>query len=134
MTAWVRVLIAFVVFCHGFIYIRIGSVLPGPVKEWNGSSWFLGSAVTGDQLRALVIGLHVIAGIATIACAFAIGFAPSVPQWWRPFAITGAAVGIAAFSVFWDGQTRLLFEEGVIGAVVSVILLATAIVFPAAFR
>ena len=38
MTPWVRVLIAFVVFCHGFIYIRIGSVLPGPIKEWRGSS------------------------------------------------------------------------------------------------
>jgi hypothetical protein len=134
MTTWVRVLIAFVVFCHGFIYIRIGSVLPGPIQEWSGSSWFLGSAVTSGQLRALAIGLHVIAGIATIACAFAIGFAPSVPHWWRRFAITGAAVGIAAFSVFWDGQIRLLFDEGVIGAIVSVILLATAIVFPAAFR
>jgi hypothetical protein len=48
--------------------------------------------------------------------------------------ITAAALGVAAFAVFWDGQTRLLYEEGAIGAVVSVILLATAIVFPAAFR
>lgn len=134
MSPWVRYLIAFVVFCHGFIYIRIGSVLPGPVKAWKGSSWLLGSAVTGGPLTALVIGLHVIAGIATIGCALAIGFAPSVPQWWRPLAITGAAVGIAAFAVFWDGQPQLLFEEGAIGAVVSVILLATAMTFPAAFR
>ena len=80
------------------------------------------------------MGLHVIAGIATIACAFAIGFAPSVPRWWRPFAITGASVGIAAFAVFWDGQTRLLVEEGAIGAVVSVILLATATMLPGMFR
>jgi hypothetical protein len=65
MTPWVRVLIAFVVFCHGFIYIRIGSVLPGPIKEWRGSSWLLGSTLTGDRLTTLVVGLHVIAGIVT---------------------------------------------------------------------
>jgi hypothetical protein len=133
MTLWVRVLIAFV-FCHGIIYIRIGSVLPGPIKEWRGSSWLLGSTLTGDRLTTLVVGLHVMAGIATIACSLAIGFAPSVPGWWRPLAITGAALGVAAFAVFWDGQTQLLFQEGAIGAVVSVILRATAMMFPAAFR
>ena len=47
---WMRLLIAFVVFCHGFIYVRIGSVLPDPIKEWRGSSWLLGSAVTGERL------------------------------------------------------------------------------------
>lgn len=134
MTTWGGLLIAFVVFCHGFIYVRIGSVLPDPIKEWGGSSWLLGRAVTGDRLTTLVVGLHVIAGIATIACALAIGFAPSVPGWWRPLAIAGAAAGIAAFAVFWDGQGRLLVEEGAIGAVVSLILLAAAIASPAALR
>ena len=133
MTPWLRFLIAFVVFCHGFVYVRIGSVLPGPIKEWRGSSRLLGSAVTDGQLKALVVGLHVIAGIATLACAVAIGFAPWIPGWWRPLAIAGAAVGIAGFAVFWDGQTRLLFQEGAIGAVLSLILLGGAIAFPRAF-
>ena len=92
------------------------------------------SVATGGRLTTLVIGLHVIAGIAAIGCALAIGFAPSVPGWWRPLAIASAALGAAAFAVFWDGQSRLLFEEGGIGAVVSVILFTTAILFPAAFR
>lgn len=111
MTPWLRYLIAFVVFCHGFICVRIGSALPGPIKEWNGSSWFLGSAVTDDRLRTLVVGLHVIAGLATLACAVAIGLVPSVPGWWRPLAIGGAALGITAFAVFWDGQTQFLFRK-----------------------
>jgi hypothetical protein len=33
MTPWLRYLIAFVIGCHGFIYVRIGSALPGPIKE-----------------------------------------------------------------------------------------------------
>jgi uncharacterized YccA/Bax inhibitor family protein len=65
MDPWLRYLIAFVVFCHGFIYVRIGSVLP---------------------------------------------------------------------AVFWDGQTRLLFEEGVVGVIVSVMLLGFAMAFPLALR
>jgi hypothetical protein len=133
MTPWMRLLIAFIVFGHGFIYIRIGSLLPDPITEWQGRSWLLGSAVTGDRLTMLAIGLHVVAGIATIACALAIGFAPSLPGWWPPLAIASAALGVAAFAVFWDGQTQLLLEEGAVGVVVSLILLAMA-VWPAAFR
>jgi hypothetical protein len=127
MAPWLRYLIAFVVFAHGFVYVRIGSVLPGPIKAWRGRSWLLSDTVTGDQLRRVVISLHVAAGIALLACAVAIALAPSLPGWWRPLAITGAAIGLVAFSVFWDGQTRLLFEEGVIGAVVSLVLLIGAI-------
>jgi hypothetical protein len=107
--------------------------LPGPIKEWKGSSWLLGSAITDDLLKTFVIALHVIAGMALLACAVAIGLAPSFPGWWRPLAIGGAAVGIVAFAVFWDGQTRLLFEEGAGGAVISAILLAMASAFPRAF-
>ena len=29
---WVHYAIAFVVFCHGFVYVRIGSILPASVS------------------------------------------------------------------------------------------------------
>jgi hypothetical protein len=130
MNPWLRYLIAFIVFCHGFIYVRIGAVLPGPIKEWKGTSWLLGNAVTGDQLVALVRGLHVIAGIAILACAVAIAFAPA---WWRPFAVIGAAMGLVALAVFYDGQTQFLFQEGIVGAGVSLVLLIIALGFPRVF-
>lgn len=133
MTPWLRYLIAFVVGCHGFTYIPFGLFVPGTLKEWRGSSWLLDSALTSDRLKAFVLALHVMAGIATLACAVAIGFAPSIPGWWRPLAIVGAAVGIAGFAVFWDGQTQLLAQEGAIGAVISLILLVSAIAFAGAF-
>jgi len=133
MTPWLRHLIAFVVGCHGFIYIPFGVFVPGTLKEWRGSSWLLGNTLTGDRLHVLVLALHVMAGIVTLACAVAIGFAPSVPGWWRPLAIVGAAVAIVAFAVFWDGQIQLLTQEGAIGAVISLILLVCAIAFPRVF-
>ena len=133
MTTWLQYAIAFVVFCHGFIYVRIGSLLPGPIPEWEGNSWLLGNAV-GDRLSTLIVGLHVIAGIGTVATALAMGLAPQFPGWWRPLAIGSAAVGIAAFAVFWDGQTQFLLQEGVIGAVISLTLLVSAIALPGAFK
>lgn len=133
MTPWLRYLIAFVVDCHGFTYIPFGIPVPGKLKEWRGSSWLLGSAITDDRLKTLMLALHVTAGIAILACAVAIGFAPSVPGWWRPLAIIGGVLGIAGFMVFWDGQTQLLALEGAIGAVISLVLLVSAIAFPGAF-
>jgi uncharacterized YccA/Bax inhibitor family protein len=44
-----------------------------------------------------------------------------------------ATVGCLALAVFWDGQTHLLFEEGAIGAIVSLAFLVVAIIFPQAF-
>jgi len=129
MAPWLRYAIAFVVFVHGLVYVRIGPVLPGPIKAWRGTSWLLGDSFTGDQLRRLVVSLHVAAGIAILACAVALAFAPSQPWGWRPLAIIGGAIGVVAFAVFWDGQIPLLFDEGVIGAGVSLLLLIGAIAF-----
>lgn len=134
MSPWLRYLIAFVVFAHGFVYLRIGSVLPSPIPAWRGSSWLFGSLLTGRTLTTTVVGLHVIAGVLIVASALAIGLAPSVPGWWRPLAAAGGTVGIVAFAVFWDGQTNLLFDEGGLGALLSALLIAAAVLFPGAFR
>jgi hypothetical protein len=134
MKPWMHYLIAFVVFCHGFVYVRIGSMLPAPVEGWNGRSWLLGDAISNPHLTTLAVLLHVIAGIATLACAVAIGVASLLPGWWRPLAIGGAGLGILAFVVFWDGQGRLLFDEDGLGSLISLLILLGAITFPTAFE
>jgi hypothetical protein len=127
MTLWLRYLIAFIVACHGVTYIPFGIVIPIAEKRWRGTSWLLGSVLTQARLKALVMGLHLIAGIVILACAVAISFASG---WWRPLAIIGAAIGIFGFAVFWDGKVRLFAVEGGIGVIVSLILLVSAIAFP----
>lgn len=134
MSPWVRYLIAFIIFCHGFIYLRIGPTIADTLKEWKGSSWLLGSVVTNGSLKTLIVTLNVLAGLVTLACAVAIAFAPSLPGWWRPLAFGSAIVGVIAFAVFWDGQRQFLFEEGAIGALVSLALFGVAMAFPQAFH
>lgn len=134
MKPWVQYTIAFIVFCHGFVYVRVGSMLPASVGGWTGHSWLLGDAISNPQLTKLIVPLHVIAGIAMLMCAIAIGMPSLLPGWWQPLAIAGAVFGIVAFAVFWDGQTRLLFDEGAFGALISLIILVGAIAFPTAFK
>jgi hypothetical protein len=133
MTHWTQYLAALLVFCHGLVYIGVGAMLPAPVTGWNGHSWLLGYSITTSQLTKLSIGLYLLAGITTLACAVSIGLPWVFPGWWRPLAIAGAAVGIVAFAVFWDGQTRLLIEEGALGAIISLVLLVVAMAFRPAF-
>lgn len=130
MKPWLRYLLAFVVFGHGLIYVSYGPSLPGVIKGWGGSSWLLGGTLGGDRLKALTVFLHVAAGIATLACAVAIAVAPAVLGWWRPLAFAGSVLGILAFAVFWDGQTPLLVGEGLIGAMVSLVLFVIAFLAP----
>ncbi len=92
-----------------------------------------GHAISGDRLKALAFGLSLVAGIATLACGVAIVFAGSFPGLWRPLAMIGAAIGILFFAVFWDGQTKLLVNQGVIGVAVSAVLFLSAILFPRVF-
>jgi hypothetical protein len=82
----------------------------------------LGDGISNPQLTTLVVVLHVIAGIATLACAVAIGLPSLLPGWWRRLAITGAVLGLVAFAAFWDGQTGLLFDDGALGALISLIM------------
>ena len=132
MIPWLRYLIAFVVACHGFIYVPLLFV-PNMLKPWRGRSWLLGSTVTGDRLKVLVVALHVSAGILILAGGAAIGFAAWAPALWRPLAIVGAALGLAGFAVFWDGQAQRVVEEGGIGAAISLMLLGSAVAFPGVF-
>jgi hypothetical protein len=134
MVIWLRLIIAFVIACHGLVYIIYGYMIPGKIKEWNGTSWILGSSVKGDRLKKLMLILHVAAGIGTIACAVAIAIAPLISGLWPPLAIIGASIGIIGFIMFWDGQVRFLVQEGLIGAAISLAILLTAVLFPTAFN
>jgi hypothetical protein len=134
MKPWLQYLIAFLVFCHGFVYVRIGAVLPDPIAQWRGRSWLLHRSLATGQLAALSVALHVAAGLAILACSVAIAFSPAYPSLWRLLAIGGGTVGLAAFAIFWDGQARLLVQEGAIGAVISAVLLIAAIAVPDLFR
>jgi hypothetical protein len=133
MNEWVRYLIAFVVACHGITYLLFGFLGPSQMKEWKGESWILGPVLSASRIRAAVLVVHVIAGLAIIASGIAIAFAQQVPGLWRPLAVFGGVASIAAFAAFWDGRPKHIVQEGGIGLGLSVILLMAALALPGIF-
>jgi hypothetical protein len=131
---WLRDHVAPVISGHGFICAKFGpGGLPDAIKDWKGTSWLLGGAIAGDRLKKLARGFSLVAGSATLACGVALALAGSSPGPWRRLALFGAAFGIVAIAVFWDGQTERLVNQGVTGAAVGALLLLSAILFPRAF-
>ncbi len=74
------------------------------------------------------------AGITILACAVAIAFVHLALGLWRLLAVGDAGLGFAAFGLFLDSQAHLLAQEGLIGGVMSLILLVTGIACPRLFE
>ena len=134
MKPWLRYVVATIVAGHGFIYVNFSlGRLPDALKDWRGTSWLLRGTVTGERLKTLAFAVHAVAGIAILAFSIAVALAPAAPRLWRPLAIISSSIAILAFAAFWDGQTERLVQQGVIGTVLSLLLLLSAIAFPRAF-
>ena len=131
MKPWVRYLIALLVALHGFVYLNAARGVLPIFEGWKGSSWLLGNAVTCETLKRLTLALWALAGVGIVATG--IGFAFSAQAVWRPLAIVASAVAILSFFVFWDGQIQRLVAQGMIGLVISLVILLSAIAFPQAF-
>jgi hypothetical protein len=129
MSNWVRYVIAAVVAAHGLVYLNAARGVLPVFEGWKGRSWLFGSAVTGDPLRKLCLGLWALAGVGLIASGIAFAF--SVPTVWYPLVIAASVVGILGFLAFWDGRPERLLAQGVIGVVLSAAILAAAIWLPA---
>lgn len=132
MNPWFRYALAVVIAIHGFVYINAARGVLPIYEGWQGRSWLLGDAVTGEALKRLAVTLWAIGGIGLVATALFIAFAPSAQLAWRPLAVIACAIGILSFFVFWDGQSQHLVAQGGVGVVVSLIVLLAALVFPRA--
>jgi hypothetical protein len=63
----------------------------------------------------------------------AIALASWFPGLWRPIAIGGTLIGVLSFAAFWDGQVSPMVDEGVLGMVISLVILIGAIALPQVF-
>jgi hypothetical protein len=136
---WLQYLVAFMVACHGLVYLVFGAVsfsgagFPQVFQPWKGTSALLGGTFAGSSLRLLTEYLWLIAGIGLLAAGIAIGLASSLPRVWPPLAIGAGIIGMASFLIFWDGQVPQFANEGGIGMVISLAVISGAALFPSAF-
>jgi hypothetical protein len=134
MEILLQLFIALIVGFHGLVYFMGGMWrISGLFEGWRERSLFLRGAITGNTLRRLTRALWIIAGIGTIATGITIALASPSLGLWRPIAIAASVIAVVSFVVSWDGQGRRSVNQGLIGMVLSAIILISAIVFPLAF-
>lgn len=131
--SWRRYLLVLMILCHGFVYINAArGLLPGMFDGWNGSL-LLGNTINLVSLVDLAKALWIAAGVGMIGSGITSTFIAKVRGLSRMLAIIASTVGIVGFAVFWDGQTQRIVGQGLIGAVLSFVILFTALVYPKAF-
>lgn len=130
MDPWLRYAIVVAVGCHGLICIPFGFLGVPMLDGWHRKPIPLGWLFPVHVLKILSTTLYVAAGSALLAAVGAFLFVPQSPEMQRQLAVVGALVGMVAFVVLYDGRTRFLLREGLVGFLASLALLAGAVVSP----
>jgi hypothetical protein len=130
MDPWLRYAIVVAVGFHGFIYIPFGFVGVPMLDGWHRKPILLGWLIPVHALKIFSTMLYVVAGGALLAAVGAFLFVPQSLEMQRQLVLAGTSVGMAAFIVLYDGRTRFLLREGVVGFLASLVLLAAAFASP----
>lgn len=125
ITPWLRYLITFLIVCHGYVYIPLGTFMLDidKQKEWRDHSWLFGKNATQDRLKSFIRITHILTGIVIVSGGIVFGFSYSRMELWRTLLIVGSIAGIVVFTIFWDGQVRFIFREGGLGVFINLLIL-----------
>ena len=97
-----------------------------PEMGWTGESWLLKNKL-GDGAN------HIIASI--LYSLAALGFVASgvgllmEQMWFRPLMAGSAVLSLLAIVLFWDGKSSQIIEKGLLGFVISAVVLIGLFVF-----
>lgn len=114
---------------HGLVHIlyvaqsgRPGGVLPS--LDWPGDSWAFSRR----------LGVKATGRLAALACLFAtVAFVAAGVlvllrlHWWQPLGAGAAAFSAAVFVLFWDGTRTRMRDQGWLGVLIDVAILAVAL-------
>lgn len=122
-----RILAGIFVILHGLVhlwYVTLSARLVEykPDMGWTGESWLLTDLIGDSATRALASGLYALAAIGFVVG----GIGLLAQQDWRGAVLAGSAVlSTAIIVLFWDGNTSMLVQKGLIGVLINLgILLA----------
>ncbi|MDZ7844641.1 MAG: hypothetical protein U5K99_07570 [Anaerolineales bacterium] len=117
----VNLLFKIMIILHGLVhfwYVTLGMGWVDFQSEmgWTGKSWLLSGFMSSDLPRVLAVGFYGISAVLFSAAGLGmiLGFDVAQKWLWVPALISAAAVVI-----FWDGQTGMLVEKGVLGLMIS---------------
>ena len=122
-----RILAGIFVILHGLVhlwYVTLSARLVEykPDMGWTGESWLPTDLIGDSAARVLASGLYALAAIGFVVG----GIGLLARQDWRGAVLAGSAVlSTAIIVLFWDGNTSMLIQKGLIGVLINLgVLLA----------
>lgn len=87
-----------------------------PEMGWSGESWLLTSVLGDGGARTIATILYTLASLGFVAAGAGMLMEQ---QWFRPAMVWSAVLSIIAIILFWDGSASQIIEKGVLGFVIS---------------
>lgn len=122
---------AIFVILHGLAHLWYGTLSLRlfafkPEMGWSGKSWLLTSMIGDVGARAVASILYTLAAMGFIAVGVGL---LCEQQWFRPAMLWSAILSLTAIVLFWDGNASQIIEKGLLGFIISGLLILVLLVF-----
>lgn len=111
---------------HGLVHMWYVTLSQGwvefqPEMGWSGRSWLLTEVAGGGLTRTLATIFYAVATVALVASG--VGLLTRSERS-RPLLVGSAAFSGAVILIFWDGNTQMLVQKGLLGLLINLGILA----------
>lgn len=125
-----KILFGIFTILHGLVHLlyfgqsaRFFELQPG--MTWPNGGWLLSNALEEKGHRKLASAMLVLAAVGFAAAG--IGILAGL-SWWQPVLSGAAILSSAIFIVFWNGTGQDLANQGAVGILINLAILAAAFV------
>lgn len=123
-----RIIIGVFILLHGLVHILYVGHSQGLFEiasnmKWPESSWLLAKSLDVKSIQAITGA--VMAAAALLFLVTGAGLISS-RAWWRPLLIATLAFSSLGYILFWDGKMQRLSDQGLIGVLINIAMLALA--------
>jgi len=126
-----RFLIGLFVILHGLVhlwYFTLSQRLVEfkPEMGWTGKSWIFSNLLGDSTTRSLASILLVLVAIVFVISGVGIFIRA---DWWWPMLLGSAIFSSTILFLFWDGNMQLVVQKGLIGFLISLVILLALLLF-----
>jgi hypothetical protein len=97
-----------------------------PDMTWPDGSWLISKIFSQEFVRMLAGVSLVIATLGFLAGGLGLFLRQA---WWQPSTLGAAAFSMLAFVLFWDGKSKELADQGGVGVLIDLAILAAILIF-----
>jgi hypothetical protein len=97
-----------------------------PELTWPDGAWLFSKLLRNETIRLLASIALVLAALGLVASGLGLFFRA---DWWRTVAIASSIISSLLFFVMWNGKFHELPDQGFVGILISIAILALILIF-----